>query len=74
MRVSSGGDWQLRLCSNPACITTVLRVRRDSHDCEHWWVSRLDYSGAWRIAGSEPTCPLCGSNLEVGVQANDNVG
>jgi hypothetical protein len=49
-------------------------VRRDPRDHEIWWVGRLDYSGTWRIAGAEPCCPLCGSDLEVGIQVNDSVG
>ena len=74
MRLSNTGEWQLQVCPNTACVTTAVRVRRDPRDHEIWWVGRLDYSGTWRIAGAEPCCPLCGSDLEVGVQVNDDVG
>ena len=74
MRVSNLGEWQLRLCPNRACVTTALRVRRDPRDHEQWWVGQLDYSGTWRIAGAEPCCPLCGSDLEAGVRSHENAG
>ncbi len=74
VRVSNLGEWQLRLCPNRACITTALRVRRDLRDHEQWWVGQLDYSGTWRIAGAEPCCPLCGSDLEAGVRSHENAG
>jgi hypothetical protein len=74
MRVSTTGEWQLRRCPNPGCSTTTLRVRRDPRTRDLWWVGRLDYSGTWLIAGIEPCCPLCGSDIEVGVEARENVG
>jgi len=74
MRVSTTGEWQLRRCPNPACSTSALRVRRHTRTRELWWVGRLDYSGTWLITGIEPCCPLCGSDIEVGVEARENVG
>ena len=74
MRVSNNGEWQLRICPNPACVTSTLRVRRDPRDQDTWWVGRLDYSGTFRIAAAEPCCPLCGSDLDAGVQVRENVG
>lgn len=61
MRGSNGVEWQVRECGNPACLTTTLRVRRDRHTPETWWVGRPDYDGTWRIAAAEPCCPLCGT-------------
>jgi hypothetical protein len=74
MRVSNSGEWQLRHCSSPGCSTATLRVRRDPRTRELWWVGRLDYSGTWQIAGAEPCCPLCGSDLEAGVQVRERAG
>lgn len=74
MQGSDPEDWQLRICPNAACITTALRVRRDSREQELWWVGRLDYEGTWRIAGAEPCCPLCGSGLDAAMQAKKDVG
>jgi hypothetical protein len=74
MRVSNSGEWQLRQCPNTACLTTTLRVRRDPREHEIWWVGRLDYNATWRIAATEPCCPLCGSDLDVGMGVKQNVG
>ena len=74
MRASNGGEWQLRLCPKTSCLTTTLRVRRDSHEPETWWVGRLDYGGTWRIAAAEPCCPLCRSDLAAEVGVRKEVG
>jgi hypothetical protein len=74
VRVSNSGEWQLRHCSSSSCSTATLRVRRDPHTRELWWVGRLDHRGTWQIAGTEPCCPLCGSDLEAGVQVRERAG
>ena len=74
MRVSSTGEWQLRRCPTPGCASTTLRVRRHPRTPDLWWVGRLDYSGTWLTADTEPCCPLCGSDIEAGVEARENVG
>ncbi|HET9725566.1 MAG TPA: hypothetical protein VFP28_01540 [Gemmatimonadales bacterium] len=74
MRASTTGEWQLRQCPSPACSTTTLRVRRDQRTRDLWWVGRLDYDGTWLIAGTEPCCPQCGSDIEAGLEARENVG
>ena len=74
MRVSNTGEWQLRRCPNLACPTPTLRVRRHPRTRDLWWVGRLDYNGSWLIAGTEPCCPQCGSDIGAGVEVTENVG
>jgi hypothetical protein len=74
MRVSNSGEWQLRRCVDSGCSATAWRVRRDPRDHETWWVGRLDDSSSWRIAASQPCCPLCGSDLAAGEQRQDQAG
>jgi hypothetical protein len=74
MRVSNSGEWQLRRCAEPDCAASTWRVRRDPRAHETWWVGRLDDSATWRIAASEPCCPLCGSDLAAGEQNREQTG
>jgi hypothetical protein len=53
---------------------TAWRVRRDPRANETWWVGRLDDSATWRIAASEPCCPLCGSDLATELQGREQAG
>jgi hypothetical protein len=74
MRVSNTGEWQLRHCPTPTCASSTLRVRRHPRTRELWWVGRPGYNGTWLIAGIEPCCPLCGADIEAGVEPQENVG
>jgi hypothetical protein len=64
MQGSNRDEWQTRRCPSLSCSTTPLRVRRDRHVQDLWWVGRADYAGTWGITAPEPRCPLCGSALE----------
>jgi hypothetical protein len=74
MQVSNSGEWQLRRCDEPGCLATTWRVRRDPRDHETWWVGRLDGSATWRIAASEPCCPVCAADLVAGERREEQAG
>jgi hypothetical protein len=74
MRVSNNGDWQLRQCPDANCTAGTLRVRRDHRNRELWWAGRIDSSGTWSIAATEPCCPVCGSDLKAELGERERAG
>jgi hypothetical protein len=66
-------QWADAFCTTGWCKAERWVVRRDERQPDVWLVADSADASGWRIAGIEPACPLCGTNLSPHVEGVGDV-